>query len=131
MLDLTVMRIYQRGGDNWGFSYGLGGVLVVGFCAVGFVAALVQYAWPMLIPVALVGVWYAARAVVEWRQRVRDTNEQMRLHDAEHIDGVADDDCHFCHLDLLWLQERERQDEAGEQERAQAQRLRTKYRNPA
>lgn len=125
MVDLPVMRIYQRGGDNWGFSYGVGGVLFVAFAALSVLATVGRYVWPLLV----VGVvWFAVKAAVEWRRRDLASDEEMRIHDAEHVNGVANDGCEFCDLELLELKDRERQERLAEQRQTEAKRLRAKYR---
>lgn len=118
------MRIYQRGGDNWGFSYGVGGVLLAVFAALSVLATIGQYVWPLMVAGV---VWLAVKATIEWRRRVWATDEEMRIHDAEHIDGVVDDECEFCDLELLELKDRDRQEQLAEQRRAEAERLRAKY----
>ncbi len=126
VVDYTVMRIYQRGGDNWGFSYGLGGVLVLGFVALSVLATVGQYIWPVLV----VGLaWMVVAATLQWRQRYLASEEEARIHDTEHVGGVVDDTCEFCELDLLALKDRERQERISEQRRDEATRLRAKYRS--
>lgn len=119
------MRIYQRGGDNWGFSYGLGGALFAAFAALSVLATVGQYAWPVFVVAA---VWMATSAALNWRRRDLASDEECRIHDAEHVGGVVDEDCEFCELDLLELQDRERQELIAHKRRAEAARLRAKYR---
>ena len=124
MVDLPVMRIYQRGGDNWGFSYGLGGVLLLALAAVSVLATVGQYVWPLMV----IGVvWLAVKALVDLRRREQADAEECRIHDIEHVGGVVDDDCDLCEMDLMWLRDRERQEQAAERRRAEADRLRAKY----
>lgn len=125
VVHLPVMRIYQRGGQNWGFSYGLGPLLLIGVFALGAVVTAFQHAWFVLVPAL---VTWGVLAIVQWVRRDREMQASCDFHDAEHVDGVWDEGCHWCELENMELELRERQQDAAERARAGRERLRAKYR---
>lgn len=121
VVDYTAMRIYQRGGQNWGFSYGVGPLLLIGLLVLGAVITAFQYAWFVLVP-ALVAL--AAWAVVRLVRKERAEQEDCDFHDAEHVNGVWDEDCHWCDLETMELDLEQRREAAAVQARADGERLR-------
>lgn len=120
------MWIHQRVGQNTGVTVGAGTLLFLAIAVAVPAVAVFRVAWPVLLPALACGlVW----AIIRWMIRNRAVRADCAFHDREHIDGVVDDACHWCHLDLLWLQDRERQELEAAAERAEARRLRERYRN--
>lgn len=117
------MRIYQRGGDTWGFSYGLGGLSVLAVIALGFIGMAFRYAWFVLIPLI---VWVVVKAVTDWCRRYQAQEQACRIHDAEHTPASVEG-CHFCHLELAELAYRERCEREQDAQAVEAARLRAKY----
>lgn len=124
VVDYLAMWIHQRTGKNTAISYGLGPVLLLGFFALGVIATAFQYAWFVLVPALVVWV---AWAVVAWVRGRREEQDSCNFHDAEHVDGVWDEGCHWCELENMELDLRERQQAAAEKARTDRERLRTKY----